>query len=137
MASCIIFEKDLKKLGKKLMKSFHNQIHNEYLLNEFEEVKLKRKFYDENIVRLYKSFFSHYHAIEAHLDDLVVEDLDKKIKDETLNYKFINKFFEQMDLKLKINKNIDYELDEDLCSMKKSFQNIYEVFHHEYVDLED
>ena len=150
MSACIIQKKNLKKLGKELMKDFYNHIHDEYMLKEFDEVKLKRKYYDENLTKEFLSFYENQekNIVSLYFDnkrykDLVemkTEDLLKKIetkiKDETLNVNIIFKFFERMDKKLEINKDIDFEIDEDLFFMMKKFINIYNVFHYDYKELE-
>ena len=59
MSSVIIKEKDLERLGKKLMKDFYNHVHDEYFLTEFDEVKLKRKYYDENLTKQFLSFYDN------------------------------------------------------------------------------
>ena len=63
MSSVIIFEKDLEKLGKKLMKEFYDHVYSDYLLKEFEEVKLKRKYYDENLTKEFLSFYENQKKI--------------------------------------------------------------------------
>ena len=63
MSSVIIFEKDIEKLGKKLMKEFYYHVHDDYLLKEFDEVKLKRKFYDENLTKEFLSFYENQEKI--------------------------------------------------------------------------
>ena len=151
MSACIIQKKDLEKLGKKLMKKFYYHVHNDYLLKEFDEVKLKRKYYDENLTKEFLSFYENQekNIVSLYFDnkrykDLVemkTEDLLKKIetkiKDETLNYEIIFNFLDQMDIKLEINKGYDFEINEDLFCMKKAFINIYNVFHYNYQELED
>ena len=59
MSSCIIQKKDLERLGKKLMKEFYDLIHDDYFLTEFDEVKLKRKYYDENLTKQFLSFYDN------------------------------------------------------------------------------
>ena len=151
MSSVIIFNKDIEKLGKKLMKEFYDHVYSDYLLKEFEEVKLKRKYYDENLTKEFLSFYENQekNIVSLYFDnkrykDLVemkTEDLLKKIetkiKDETLNYKIIFNFLDQMDIKLEISKGNDFEIDEDLFCMKKAFIHIYEVYHFDRVYLED
>ena len=151
MSACIIQKKDLEKLGKKLMKEFYYHVHDDYLLKEFDEVKLKRKYYDENLTKEFLSFHENQekNIVSLYFDnkrykDLVemkTEDLLKKIetkiKDETLNYEIIFNFLDQMDIKLEISKDNDFEIDEDLFCMKKAFINMYEVFHSNYHYLED
>ena len=150
MSSCIIRKKDLEKLGKKLMKEFYDHVHDEYMLKEFDEVKLKRKYYDENLTKEFLSFYNHKEKKIQNLyfdnkryEDLVemkTEDLLKKIKgkikDETLDYKIIFNFLDRMDRKLKISKDIEHEIDEDLFYMKKAFMHMFEVFHYDYYYLE-
>ena len=150
MSVCIIQKKDLEKLGKKLMKEFYYHVHDDYLLKEFDEVKLKRKFYDKNLTKEFLSFHENQekNIVSLYFDnkrykDLVemkTEDLLKKIetkiKDETLNVNIIFEFFERMNKKLEINKDIDFEIDEDLFFMMKKFINIYNVFHYDYKELE-
>ena len=150
MSSCIIQKKDLKKLGKKLMKEFYYHLHDEYMLKEFDEVKLKRKYYDENLTKEFLSFYENQEKnikslyfdnkrykdlVEMKTEDLL-KKIETKIKDETLNVNIIFKFFERMNKKLEINKDIDFEIDEDLFFMMKKFINIYNVFHYDYKELE-
>lgn len=151
MSSVIIFEKDIEKLGKKLMKEFYYHVHDDYLLKEFDEVKLKRKFYDENLTKEFLSFYKNkernYRKLyfdNKRYEDLVqmeTEDLlskiETKIKDETLDYNFIDNFLNQMDIKLNISKGDDFEIDEDLFCMKNAFTNIYDIYHFDYYYLED
>ena len=152
MSSVVIFKNDLDYLGKILMKDFYHQIHEDYFLKEFEEVRLKRKYYDENLTKEFLSFHKDKERKEnieflyfdnkkyKDLVEMKTEDLFKKIEtkilDETLNVNIIFKFFERMNKKLEIDKNIDFEIDEDLFCMKKNFINIYNVFHYDYKELE-
>ena len=76
MSACIIEKKDLIKLGKKLMKKFYNHVYNDYLLKEFDEVKLKRKYYDENLT---KEFLSFYENQEKNIKSLYFDN--KRYKD--------------------------------------------------------
>ena len=151
MSACIIQKKDLEKLGKKLMKEFYYHVHDDYLLKEFDEVKLKRKYYDENLTKEFLSFHENQekNIVSLYFDnkrykDLVemkTEDLLKKIetkiKDETLNYEIIFNFLDQMDIKLEISKGNDFEIDEDLFCLKKAFIHMYSVYHFDHHYLED
>ena len=151
MSACIIQKKDLEKLGKKLMKEFYYHVHDDYLLEEFEEVKLKRKYYDENLTKEFLSFYENQekNIVSLYFDnkrykDLVemkTEDLLKKIetkiKDKTLDYEIIYNFLDQMDIKLEISKGNDFEIDEDLFCMKKAFIHMYSVYHFDHHYLED
>ena len=140
MSSVIIFEKDLEKLGRKVMKEFYYQIHNDYMLT-FDEIKLKRKYYDENIAKEFLFFENKRSIIRADLNEMKTEDLLKEIKtqikEETLDYKIIFSFLDFMNLRLKIDKDIDFELNEDLFCLKKAFINIYNVYHNDIRELKD
>ena len=151
MSSVIIFKKDLDNLGKKLMKEFYYHIHNDYFLKEYEEVRLKRKYYDENLTKQFLSFHENEEKnivslyfdnkrfkdlLEMKTEDLL-KNIETKIRDETLDYKIIFNFLDQMDIKLKINKGDDFEIDEDLFCLKKAFIHIYEVYHSDHYYLED
>ena len=143
MASCIIQKKDLEKLGKKLMKEFYIHVHYDYFLEEFDEVKLKRKYYDENLTKEFLSFHKNKEKKyrDLYFDNKRYEDLVKmetkdllskietKIQDETLNIKIIYNFLNKVD--------IEHDINEDLFYMKKAFINIYEVFHYHSKYLED
>ena len=149
MSACIIFKKDIEKLGKKLMKKFYEHVHDEYMLEEFDEVKLKRKYYNKNLTKKFLSFYENEekNIKNLYFDNKRYEDLVKmktkdllskiegKIKDETLDYKIIYNFLDQMDRELKINKDIEHEIYEDLFYMKKAFIHMFEVFHYEYIYL--
>ena len=151
MRACIILKKDLEKLGKKLMKEFYKHVHDVYLLEEFDEVKLKRKYYDENLTKQFLSFYENKEKTFKNLyfdnkryEDLVemkTEDLlskiETKIQDETLHFEIINRFLGQMDIKLQISKSINHEIDEDLFYLKKAFMHMFEVYYHDCLYLED
>ena len=151
MKACIIQKKDLEKLGKKLMKEFYDHVHEKYFLKKFDEVKLKRKFYDENLTKEFLSFYENEEKTFRNLyfDNMRYEDLVKmktedllskietEIKDETLDFKIIFHFLSQMDISLKIDKDIEHEIDEDLWYMKKAFMHMFEVYYYDCFYLED
>ena len=151
MSACIIQKKDLEKLGKKLMKDFYDHVHDDYMLKEFDEVKLKRKYYDKNLTKEFLSFHENEEKKIQNLyfnnkryEDLVkmetkdlLSKIEGKIKDGSLDFKIIFNFFYKMDRKLEIDTDIDFEIDEDLYCFKKAFLNIYKVYHEDYLYLED
>ena len=150
MAACIIQKRDLEKLGNKLMIEFYKHVHNDYLLENFDEVKLKRKYYDEHLTKEFLSFYEKKEKtlINLYFDNKRYEDLVKmetkdllskietKIKDETLDFKIIFNFLDKMQYKIKISKDIDHEIDEDLFYMKNAFINMYKVYHYNYIYLD-
>ena len=146
MSSVIILKKDLEKLGKKLMKEFYLKIYNEDYLKENEEYK---KFYDENLVNEFLSFNKNKNITkyfifrnEEYIDILKLEPkiLLKKIEEiylnEDLDVSIIYEFFYKMKKKVKIDKHIEFEIDEDFYCMKKSFLKLYNVFYNYYIDLD-
>ena len=149
MGSCIIFKKDLEKLGKKLMKEFYFKIYDDDLLNETEEYQLKKKFYDENLANEFLFFhkneekkYGNLYFGDKKFSDLfkldpqiLLKNIETKILDETLDFKIIYYFFDQMDRKLKIDRQIDFEIDEDFYCMKKSFINLCNVYFNDYKSL--
>ena len=151
MSACIIQKKDLEKLGKKLMKEFYEHVHDDYFLKEFDEVKLKRKYYDENLTKKFLSFhkneektFRNLYFNNHRYEDLaemktkeLLSKIETEIKDETLDYKIIYNFLDEMDRELKINKDTDFEIYEDLFCMKEAFIKMFEVFHYDCFYLED
>ena len=151
MKACIILKKDLGKLGKKLMKEFYYLIHDKFFLKEFDEVKLKRKYYDENLTKEFLSFyekkeenFSDLYFGDKRYEDLVkmetknlLSKIETKIKDESLDFKIIFNFLSKMDIKLKIDKGIDHDINEDLWYMKKAFLHMYEVYYYDCLYLKD
>ena len=151
MRSVVIFEKGLEKLGRELMKDFYDHVYNDYLLKEFEGVKLKRKYYDENLTKDFLSlskenmnYYGKLYIKNINHDDLfkmkteeLFSKIEDKIKNKTIDYNFVYDFFDKMDENLKINKDFDFEMDEDLFCMKKAFNKLYEVFHHNHIFLED
>ena len=90
MSSVVIFKNDLDYLGKILMKEFYHQIHEDYFLKEFDEVKLKRKYYNENLTKEFLSFYENqeknikslYFDNKRYKDlvEMKTEDLFKKIE---------------------------------------------------------
>ena len=152
MSCCLIEKKNLERLGKKLMKEFYKHVHDDYFLTEFDKLKLKRKYYDENLTKEFLYFykkqeengFSILYFHDKRYEDLLEmknEDLlskiEDKIKDETLNVDIIYRFLDKMDRELKINKGDDFEIHEGLFFMKNAFINIYEVYHYHCKYLED
>ena len=152
MSACVIQKKDLEKLGKKLMKEFYEHVHDDYFLKEFDEVKLKRKYYDENLTKEFLSFYENeektigllYFKDNKKYEDLVkmetkdlLSRIETKIKDETLDFEIIFNFLDQMDRKLKIDIMTEHEINEDLFYMKKAFLHMFEVYHYDYLYLED
>ena len=133
------------------MKDFYIEMYNDYLLEEFDTVKLKREYYDKNLTKEFLNFYEHdketlkfilFNDLEfKNIDKMNTEDLlskiETKIKKKTLDVEIIFNFFDKMDRELKINKNDDFEINEDLFCLKKAFLHIYEVYYNDYIYLSD
>ena len=84
MAAVIIRKKDLKLLGKKLLKEIFEFLHDEYILTEFKDMKKIQKEFLENLEKNnIKVGSNDIEGIYLTLDDL---KLDMEI-DEDLYYK--------------------------------------------------
>ena len=150
MSCLIIFKKDLKKSSKKLMKHFYDVVHDDYFLEEDNVIekneifKKQRKYYDENIIKEFLEFYKHKRLTSEIYKNLVkmeTKDLLKKIEteieDETRDYKIVYNFLSKMDDKLKIDKSLEFEIDEDLFCLKKTFFKAFELYHYDYYNLEN
>ena len=49
MAAVVIMQKDLKRLGKEILNEVYDFLHDEYILSEFEEMKLEQKKFLEKL----------------------------------------------------------------------------------------
>lgn len=145
MASVIIFEKDLKRLGRNLMKEFYEIIHDDYFLNKYEAIMLQRDYYNKNIIDKYLEFVKSYRK-DNNIESLesndilklerkdVLKEIESKIKDETIDYNFIYSFIQSL-RNLDLKCGCECEANEDLFYMKKAFCKIYDVFHYNYFYL--
>ena len=78
-----IRKSDVERLGKDLIKEVHNFLHNKYIINNFPEMKLDQKKFDNSVNRLKDKFESGslnleeiYHIlVEINLDDEIDGDL--------------------------------------------------------------
>ena len=78
-----IRKSDVEKLGKDLMKEVDNFLHDEYIINNFPEIKLDQKIFDRSVNKLKDKFESEsldieeiYHILtRIKLDDEIDGDL--------------------------------------------------------------
>ena len=165
MLAFIITEDLIKKNARKLMETFYDTIHDEYMLETFDEFKLQRKYYDENITKLYLLILDRKKMKlyknnkdntfckitkdsilgEVLIDKDTVEVKDKdlllyvedKIKDKTIEEEFVFEFLSEMDEKLNLDSSLEFECDEDLYCLKKAFLKAYDLFHYSGYNLKD
>ena len=141
MAAVIIRKKDVERLGKKLVKEIYEFLHDEYILNNFIEMKLVQKKFLENLVTNYFRTFNNTVTQKGNSWSIKYEEFDeskyekelKCLKDEIENgslstfviFKTLN------------NLDLDMEIDEDLYFKTKAFLDIFRVFEIGYSYLED
>lgn len=167
MLSLIITKEQIRKTAINLMENLYDYIYDDYLIKKIDPYKLKRKYYDENIVKLYKSlildkddfkiykspsddnFFSLIKkggcfkgvvtsdSYEIKKDKDILLYIEDKIKNKTIEEEFVYQFLTDMEKDLKIDKDIESEIDEDQFYLKKAFFKAYELFYHDYYNFED
>ena len=116
MAAVIIRKKDIKRLGKELLKEMYYFLHNEYILTKFEEMKKVQKKFLENLALNYITI--------SNKEELKVNIM----KDEGNDIKGIYNTLKSL--------NFSMEIDEDLYYEKMAFLDILRVFESSYEYLE-
>ena len=74
-----IRKSDVEKLGKDLMKEVDNFLHDEYIINNFPEMKLDQKEFDDSVNNLKDKFESGSLNIEEIYHILTKIELDDEI----------------------------------------------------------
>ena len=159
-SSFIITNLMLEKKGRELMLDFYNFIHNEYILETYDEFKKQRKYWDENVIEIYKKVVLKGKSIYSNgieslttdkpdsillnnnrefkkMDDKdILKFIEGRIKNKNIELEFVFEFLKDMDKKLNLDSCIEFEIDEDLFCLKKAFLKAYDLFHHCGYDLE-
>ena len=138
MAAVIIRKKDLERLGRKVIKEVYKFLHDEYILNNFSEMKLEKQRLEKDLV-LFKFESLNYTIVQKEKSwSIKYEDFDKskhekelkiEIKNESLDIRLVFKVLNRLKL--------DNEIDEDLFHKTLAFLNIFKVFDSDYSYLED
>ena len=140
MAAVIIRQKDVERLGRKLMKEVYKFLHDEYILT-YPEMKLEKENLEKNLVIFKFRSVNHSTVQKEYSWSIKYEDFDeskheeelKKIENQIENERLnINLIF-----KVLLNLKLDMELDEDLYFKTLGFINIFKVFDSDYSYLED
>ena len=112
--------------------------------NDYENVtnllsKLEVDTEDETVENLYSKVKTVYknETREKETIKKFFSQLETEIKNETLDLDFIYHCMSQMKYRVKIDEQIDHEINEDFWYMKKAFLNLYDVYHYDYTYLED
>ena len=137
MAAVIIRKKDVERLGHTLLKDLYEFFNNEYILTNFEEMKIEQKKFQHNLIlydfrsRNFTETQKENHFTKNYFDidkNKYEEDLKDRIENETFTTDVI---YDTLN-----NLNLDSELDEDLCPKKEAFLEIYRVISYQYKYLE-
>ena len=137
MAAVIIRKKDVERLGHTLLKDLYEFFNNEYILTNFEEMKTEQKKFQHNLIlydfrsRNFTETQKENHFTKNYFDidkNKYEEDLKDRIENETFTTDVI---YDTLN-----NLNLDSELDEDLCSKKEAFLEIYRVISYQCKYLE-
>ena len=141
MAAVIIGKKDVEKLGKNLLKEVFDFFHDDYIMNNFLEMKLQKQKLLKNFV--YKEFKRYNSTVKQRgnswkvkyedYDESKFEDdlkcLTDKVKNGSIDISIIFQSLNNLDL--------DMEIDENLFFKTKAFLNLYKVIDDDYTYLED
>ena len=141
MAAVIIRKRDVDRLGKKVMKEVYEFLHNEYILNNFSEMKLEKQRLEKDLV-LFKFESVNYTIVQKENSwSIKYEDFDKSKHEKELKIIEDEIENESLDIRLVFKVlnilKLDNEIDEDLFHKTQAFLNIFKVFDSDYSYLED
>ena len=141
MDEVVIKKKDVDRLAKELLKEIFDFLHDEYILNNFVEMKIEQPKFLNNLVcnhiiysnkkgeknELHKPFLeSFFNKKEFEYTSKLV---DEAMKDDGIDTSGIYQTL--------IDLNLDEEIDGDLYFKKESFLDIFRVFDTGYTYLKD
>ena len=140
MAAVIIRKKDVERLGKEVLKEVYEFLHDDYIVNTFEEMKEDQKKFLKYLVligfRDNKSLKTKvendklvFEIIDENKFEEDVKSLKSRVENGSLNTEEIYDIL--VDIKL------DDEIDGDLFYKKEAFLDIFRVFNVSYMELED
>ena len=145
MAAVIIRQKDLKRLGKELLKEMYDFLHDEYILTEFEEMKkVQEKFLENLSLNHINTLRRQFKITDKNREELAKPFVDLLInKKAEYDSKLVKDAMEEDGVDTEgiyntlISLNLNMEIDEDLYFKTKAFLDIFRVFDSGYTYLED
>ena len=141
MASVIIRQQDVKRLGKELLNEMFEFLHDEYILTEFKEMKEVQKTFLRNLVLNQFRYLNTTSISKRGILEILIEPFDENrfeyelncvkdaMKNGSISTYVIFKTLNDLDF--------DMEINEDLYYKENAFLNIYNVFEGEYTYLKD
>ena len=136
MAAVKIEKKDVEKLGKDLLKKVFDFFHDEYIMNNFLEMKLqKQKFlkyliykefegYNATLVKRGNSLELEYDDYDENKFEEDLKCLTDKVKNGSIDIEVIFQSLNYL--------NLDMEINEDLYFKTSAFLNLYKVIDSDY-----
>ena len=140
MAAVIIKQKDVERLGKKVLNEMFNFLHDDYIITEFEEMK-EKEFINNLMLNHINTLHRKLEITEQKRKELVEPLFDeKKSIPNEIELKvnaILNDGIDNEGIYHTLNSlKLDVEIDEDLYFKTKAFLYIYRVFDSDYSHLE-
>ena len=148
MDEVVIKKKDVDRLAKELLKEIFDFFNDEYIINNFEEMKIEQPKFLNNLV------FNHIGTLlrQSKITEEQRKELVKPLLYKVIDDKLISRDDEYFSKLVKdamkdngidteriyqtlIDLNLDVEIDGDLYFKKKSFLDIFRVFDTGYTYL--
>ena len=137
MAAVIIRQKDVDRLAKELLKEIFDFLHDEYILSNFEEMKIAQEVFLRNLVfNHFKTLHRQQKITEEKLDELAEpfrNILFKPFEKIVYDPKFVKDAMEDNGVDTKgiyhtlLKLKLDSEIDGDLYFKTIAFLDIYKV----------
>ena len=133
-------QKDVERLGKEVLKEVYDFLHNDYIITNFEEMKIEQEKFQHNLIlydfrsRNYTETQKENHLTKHYfdLDKNKYEERLKELKDRIENGAFsIDLIYYTLN-----DINLESEVDEDLIIKIEAFLEIYRVINYQYEYLE-
>ena len=143
MAAIIIRQKDIKRLGKELLKEMFDFLHDEYILTEFKEMKnTQEKFLEKLALNHINTLHRQYKITDKKREELAKPFVDsfKKVEYDS---NLVKDAMEGDGVDTEgiyhtlIHLNLNMEIDEDLYFKTKAFLDIFRVFDVAYSYLDN
>ena len=129
-------QKDVERLGKEVLKEVYEFLHDEYILNNFSEMKLEKQKFLRDLVHFKfrrdnytlkqegKSWKVEYENFDESKYEEELKSIINEIENKSLDIQLVFTVLNSL--------NLDEEIDGDLFFKKDAFINIFKVFDMNY-----